>query len=111
MIIAYLPKQLHRYFPYSAIALFPFIFLKSPEQKNNVVLINHERIHLKQQLELLILPFYILYLGNYFINLFRFRDHFKAYYHIVFEQEAYLNEQDLNYLRKRRLFSFRKYFR
>ena len=45
-----------------AMALFPFILLrrKSPSTK----LINHECIHLRQQLEMGLLPFYIWYLLN-----------------------------------------------
>ena len=42
---------------YQAIALWPFIVLKCKERRHDKVLINHERIHLRQQLECLILPF------------------------------------------------------
>lgn len=88
--------------PANAMALFPFIILKNEGQKKDRILINHEQIHLRQQLELLILPFYIFYLLNYFINLLRYRNHYQAYFNISFEREAYRFEADLNYLSERK---------
>jgi hypothetical protein len=85
----------------AAIAIFPFIIVH-PRTKVNDVLLNHERIHLRQQLELLIIPFYIWYL---------IESAFKDYHQISFEKEAFANERDLNYLKKRRLFGFRKYLK
>jgi hypothetical protein len=82
-----------------AIALFPFIVMP----KSTVIddeLINHEKIHLRQQLELLVIPFYIWYL----IEILR-----KGYYGVCFEREAHLNDSDLNYLKNRKPYSFLKY--
>ena len=90
-------------------ALYPFILLKDKDQKADKTLINHERIHLKQQLELLLLPFYLLYLLNYLINLIRYKNHYLAYFNIVFEKEAYACEQNPDYLAHRKLFSWLKY--
>ncbi|MGY0039604.1 hypothetical protein [Pedobacter sp. NJ-S-72] len=84
-------------------------FFKDPDQKNDTLLINHEKIHFYQQLELLILPFYILYVTNYLVNLIRFRNHSKAYFNISFEKEAYANDQNMNYLKNRRLYAWFKY--
>lgn len=84
-----------------ALAFFPFIIIPSTTIVDDV-LINHECIHLRQQLELLILPFYIWYL----IALHR-----KGYMGISFEKEAYANEKDLTYLSKRRIFAFTKYLK
>ena len=93
----------------NAMAIFPFIILQHKDQKTNLTLINHERIHLRQQLELLILPFYILYGLNYLLNLYRFKNHYLAYFNISFEREAYANESDLAYLKRRKLFSWWPY--
>jgi hypothetical protein len=82
------------------IAIFPFIFVP----KNAFVterLLNHERIHLRQQLEMLILPFYIIYLYEYYT---------KGYMNVSFEKEAYANEHNMEYLKKRKLFAFTKYY-
>ena len=94
--------------PAAAMAIYPFILFKREEYKDDLVLVNHEKIHHRQQLELLILPFYIIYLLNYVVNLLRFKSHHQAYLNIVFEKEAYANEQDLHYLTNRKTFAFFK---
>lgn len=73
------------------------------------VLMNHERIHHRQQLELLLVFFYLFYLLNYLLNLVRYRNHFKAYKEIVFEREAFAMDNDLQYLNKRKWFAFVRY--
>lgn len=91
-------------------ALFPFILLKHKALASNAVMINHERIHLRQQAELLVIPFYLCYLLNYIFNFVKYRNHKRAYLNIVFEREAYANEADLSFLRRRRWFNWRRYF-
>ncbi len=93
----------------SAITLFPFIILRQKRDLGNAVLLNHEKIHLRQQLELLILFFYLWYGLEYYYHLFRLRDRFLAYRAISFEREAYAMEHDLQYLENRRFWNFRKY--
>jgi len=90
-------------------ALYPFVLVKKNEYKRDAVLINHELIHLRQQLELFILPFYVLYLLEYLINLFKYKNHNKAYFNISFEKEAYAKEQDLSYLKERSWYNWTKY--
>lgn len=70
---------------------------------------NHERIHARQQQELLIVFFYVWYLLEYSI-LRLFMNHHSAYRNIVFEREAYAMEHDVNYLKKRRFFNFIMYY-
>ncbi len=96
---------------YIAITLFPFIFLKNKSLKVNAVLINHEKIHLKQQLELLVIPFYIWYVMEFLVRLIQYRTWQKAYRYISFEREAYLNDQNLDYLNTRKFFGFLSYFK
>jgi hypothetical protein len=62
--------------------------------------LNHEKIHWKQQLEMLVIPFYFLYCLEFFI---------KGYRGISFEREAYNNEKNLGYLNNRRHYSWVKY--
>jgi len=52
-------------FNIAGIALCPFIIIKK-NSRNEKKLINHEKIHIAQQLELWIIPFYILYIFEYF---------------------------------------------
>lgn len=98
-----------RLVPYSAMAIWPFILVKRKEMKQDAVLINHERIHHRQQLEMLIIPFYLVYFVNYLCNLIKYRAHYKAYREIIFEREAYNMEKDMGYLKNRSIWSFLKY--
>jgi hypothetical protein len=91
------------------LAIFPFILIQNAADKEDRVLIRHETIHLKQQLEMLIFPFYIIYLLNYLYNLAKFRNHNQAYKEIIFEREAYANERNPSYLANRRFWGFTFY--
>lgn len=99
-----------KFVPYSAIALYPFIIVRKGELKEDTILINHEKIHHRQQLELLIIPFYFLYLINYLVNIVRYKNHFTAYKQIVFEREAFAMDKNLEYLKHRKFFAFFKFF-
>ena len=94
---------------YAGMTVFPFIILKSNYLLENKVTINHEKIHIRQQLELLIIPFYVLYFGNMLINYYKYRNFQKAYRNIIFEREAYTNEKNLDYLQSRSFWGFTKY--
>lgn len=84
----------------NGLAVLPIIFVRSQEFKSDDVLINHERIHLRQQLELLFFGFVLWY----YIAMFR-----KGYRGISFEKEAYANQTNLNYLKDRKWFNFLNY--
>lgn len=89
------------------IALFPFIFINSKlTTERQKALINHERIHIRQQIELLVIPFYILYGINYLFNYLKFRNHQQSYRQIIFEREAFSKESDFGYLESRKLWAF-----
>ena len=92
-------------------ALYPFIILRDKKFLEDRVIMNHERIHHRQEVELLIVPFYILYLINYFINRMKYPTRYEAYRNIIFEREAYDNETDFNYLKKRKWFSSFRYWK
>jgi hypothetical protein len=93
----------------NGIALFPFVLVKDKRLLKSKTFINHEHIHLRQQIELLVIPFYLFYLLNYFINRIYYKSHYTAYLNICFEREAHNNEGDLNYLKKRRFWEWLKY--
>lgn len=80
----------------NAITIWPFIICEK-ETKITEELINHERIHLRQQIELLVIPFYIWYLIEFYK---------KGYYNCRFEKEAYQNQHDFEYLKNRKWLSF-----
>lgn len=91
---------------YRAITLYPFIFVRNGSDKYDKVLINHERIHLRQQLELLVIIFYIWYILDYFIKLCKLGSRSKAYRNIIFEREAYDNQDNLDYLKSRKCYQY-----
>lgn len=93
----------------NGITIFPFIFLRESAFKKNKILINHEKIHIRQQLELLVIFFYLWYVVEYYYWYFKLKDKHLAYRNISFEREAYAMEEDLNYLETRKIWSFWKY--
>jgi len=95
---------------FSAVTVYPFIFLKDRQAKNDYVLLNHEKIHMRQQIELLWIGFFIWYMLEYLFRLIYYRNTYLAYKNISFEREAYYYENDLDYLKKRKLFSFWHFF-
>lgn len=90
------------------ITLWPFVITRS---NVNWVTLNHECIHIKQQIELLIIPFYIWYFSEWIWGLFKYRSGIKAYLNISFEREAYANDCDQYYLKSRKPYSFLKYLK
>lgn len=88
------------------ITLWPFIIIRPYK---NWIVINHESIHIKQQQELLVVPFYLLYMIEWFVGIFIYGSTTKSYYNISFEREAYENQSNPDYLKTRKLFSFIKY--
>ncbi len=94
---------------YVGLTLWPFIFVKEPVYKEDSVLINHEKIHLKQQMELLVLFFYVWYIGEWLFRTLLYLNSYRAYQNISFEREAYAHEKDLGYPERRTPYSFLNY--
>lgn len=94
---------------YKGITIYPFVIVTQEEDGRNAVLLNHERIHIKQQLEMLVLPFFVWYGLEFLVRYFLCRSWKKAYRNISFEKESYANEEDLDYLKKRSFWNWIKY--
>jgi|688.fasta_scaffold95200_2 hypothetical protein len=92
-----------------AMALFPFILVKNREIKESIETINHEKIHWKQQIEMLLILFYLLYFAFYFYFRIRGMNHYNAYMSIPFEKEAYRNQDNLFYRLNRPFWAWLKY--
>lgn len=92
-----------------AINLFGILFARN-EYKNKISdrIINHESIHTAQIKEMGYVFFYIWYLIEWLIRLFI---NFDAYRNISFEREAYINDDNLDYLKTRKRFSWLKYIK
>lgn len=91
---------------YRGLTIFPFVIVRDKSDSADPILLNHERIHLRQQAELLVVPFFLWYLIDYAIQLARYRNPANAYRNILFEREAYGNERNLLYLKTRRFWGF-----
>lgn len=94
---------------FRGLTVFPFVFLLNKKDKVNTVLLNHEKIHIRQQVELLVVFFFIWYGIEFLVRMIQCKNRREAYYNISFEREAYANEKDLDYLKKRSFWSFLKW--
>ena len=88
----------------NGMTIWPFVLVQQPNPSAR--LLNHERIHLRQQLELLLLPFYIWYFAEYGYYRLRGLRHYEAYRSIRFEREAFANDHNLDYLNNRPFWAF-----
>ena len=84
------------------IALFPFIFV-IPDASDRDIL--HEKIHIRQQLEMLIIPFYIWYGLEFLIRRYIQQDK-KAYINLSFEREARYSSIWPSYLQERKAYAW-----
>ena len=95
---------------FRGVTIYPFILVKYREDLNDSIFINHEKIHIRQQVELLIIPFFIWYLVEYLVRLLQYKNGYLAYKNISFEREAYSEESNLLYLNNRPFYRFCKFF-
>ena len=86
-----------------AITLGEFILSVGPLNHHEL---NHELIHVRQQRELLYLPFFIWYIVEWLVLCLKYKDWDKAYFNIRFEKEAYRHQGDLSYLERRRHYHY-----
>lgn len=94
-----------------AITLYPFIFVR-PDTRHNRELIRHETIHIRQQLELLIVGAWLLFVVEYlYARFIKKMDARQSYYFTASEQEAHRNAMNENYLSMRKPYTIFKYLR
>ena len=91
---------------FNGLAAYPFFFIGKGV---TVQTINHERIHCRQQLELLVVFAYLWYVIEFLVRLAQYRNLTLAYHAISFEREAFENQANLNYLFEKKKWSFLKY--
>lgn len=94
-----------------AITIYPFIFVRH-DAKDNQELLRHEMIHIRQQLELLLIGAILLYMYEYlyarYVKKLNPRD---AYYYTALEQEAHRNAMNETYLEARKPYAVLTYIR
>jgi len=92
-----------------AITLAPFGIYIEPEYFDDAQVRNHETIHWYQQIEMLIIFFYLWYIIEWLIRIFI--NWKRAYMSISLEREAYNNDGDMNYPSRRDHWSWLNYMR
>lgn len=94
---------------YRAITLWPFgIYFSEEKFIQNKRILNHEKIHWRQQEEMLGIFFYLWYFIEWIIRIIT-PPWKTAYKDISFEREAKKNERNFDYLNSRKPFVFFKY--
>ena len=94
-------------------ALFPFIFFRKKNQvPEDGYQIRHELIHFRQQVETLFIGLEIIkQIEIFYAYFFLHKNKFERYMYSACEQEAYLNQNNPNYLKERKLFAMFKYIK
>lgn len=101
-----IPVYLSIFIEIGAITLFPFIISRNEMSDTTL---NHEKIHIEQQKELLVVFFYILYVAYWLKGKMSGMTNDEAYMNIPFEKEAYRKMYDIEYLKKRERYAWKKY--
>jgi hypothetical protein len=86
---------------------YPYIIVHDLSDKETI---NHEMIHFYQHKDLRPLITHIVYASLYIYNRLKGLDDFEAYYYNCYEQEAYYNEVNPDYLKTRKKFAQFDYF-
>ncbi|MDO5665795.1 MAG: hypothetical protein Q4G63_11140 [Bacteroidia bacterium] len=101
-----------KYLPFKgfrAINLFGVVFARKEHPKLSREIINHELIHTRQMLELMVIGFYVWYVAEWIIKWIIYKNRLMAYRNIGFEREAFDNDKDLDYLKFRKWYGFTSY--
>ncbi|KAJ1469528.1 hypothetical protein T484DRAFT_1982124 [Baffinella frigidus] len=101
---SWIPQLFGCFYPVRGITLWPFIFLS--EGCHDDQIINHERIHIHQANEMLVIGMYIVWVFDFLRGIVVFGDARTSYLHNRLEREAMMHEDDLSYLSKRRAFEW-----
>lgn len=95
---------------FTALTLWPFVFVRRDLlDRYDDKTVRHERIHGRQQKEMLLIGFYLWYGIEYLLRLAKYRNKEDAYLNVSFEQEAYMNQADGDYLRNRKWYAWTHY--
>ncbi len=91
---------------FAAMNLFGIIFARNEYKPLARRIQNHEAIHTVQMKEMLYIFFYLWYLVEWLVKLFRYGRN--AYENISFEREAYTYQYDYSHLEKRKKYHWIK---
>lgn len=105
----------NRFIPFGKYTVFNFcgliLFVKGDEITTKTY--NHERIHSYQIWEMFVVGFYAWYVIEYLLIRLFHKKQSDAYHDISLEEEAHLNDENLDYLSERGIFTYKwiKYVR
>jgi len=92
------------------LCVWPFLFVSPAEPRPlPPEVLNHERIHARQQLEMGWVFFFVWYGLEFLVRWVQYRDRLKAYRVLSHEKEAYQHEGVPGYLKVRKPYAWRKY--
>ena len=94
---------------YSTINIFGILFTK--DKTLSPYTINHESIHTEQMKEMGFIFYYLWYVIEYVLIRLFHKKQGDAYHDISFEEEAYNNTKDINYLKYRKRYAWIKYIK
>ncbi len=94
---------------FRAINLCGIIFARKEYKALDRRVLNHEAIHTRQMMELWVVGFYVWYITEWLLRWIRYGKRYQAYLEIGFEREAFANDTDLHYLKRRKRYAFRRY--
>lgn len=96
---------------YTTTNIFGILFTKHKKGILTNKTVNHELIHTEQMKELGYICFYLWYAIEYLIIRLFHKKQGDAYADVSFEEEAYVNDKDINYLKNRKRYSWIKYIK
>lgn len=94
---------------YKAITIGPFIFIRRGTKLSEMDC-NHEAIHWEQYKETLVVGFFLIYVIEFIYKfLFIYGGEWKKTYHnLSMEKEAYMNQENLEYIKNRKHYKWIK---
>jgi hypothetical protein len=104
----YTQKRIFKY--YTGLSFFIFIWISRLE-KDEERLVRHEKIHFRQQIELLFVFHWLLYIYFYIVARLYGHHHYIAYRYNPFELEAYRHDPDQRYLITRKPYSWIRFIK
>jgi len=81
---------------FHAINLFGIVFVRKDGPKLDQRILNHESIHTRQMLELLIVGFYIWYIFEWIVRCLQYKNSYEGYRNICFEREAFSHDTNFH---------------
>ena len=104
----YTRKRIFNY--YTGLSFFIFIWICRLTQ-DEVRLERHEKIHFRQQVEMLFIFHWMFYVLFYLAARLKGYGHYAAYRFNPFEIEAFTNDFDIQYLQRRRPYAWLTYIK